>query len=114
MARDQFILETILHTSSRSPYYSSNFEGSAGASSILGELEVNQAGAVAVQASAYTDKIRRDDDETERRIAHCRQQPSGFNKRTSQVCVLGKARPGPTKCIREALRIGLTTISGRL
>jgi hypothetical protein len=37
---------------------------------LLGELEVNQAGAAAVQASAYTDKIRRDDDEAERPFAH--------------------------------------------
>jgi hypothetical protein len=50
----------------------------------LGELEGNQAGAVAVQASARTDKIRRDDDEVEGPFEHCIQQPSGFNKRTSQ------------------------------
>jgi hypothetical protein len=63
----------------------SNFEGRAGASSILGELEGNQAGAVAVQASAYTDKIRRDDDEVEGPFEHCLQQPSGFNKQTYQA-----------------------------
>jgi hypothetical protein len=50
----------------------------------LGELEGNQAGAVAVQASAHTDKIRRDDDEVEGPFEHCIQQPSGSNKRTSQ------------------------------
>jgi hypothetical protein len=58
-----------------------------GASSMYGEAEGNQAGLVAVvHASAYIDKIRRDDDETEWPNAHCRLQPSGFNKRMSQVC----------------------------
>jgi hypothetical protein len=36
---------------------------------------------------ACTAKARQvDDDETERSLAHCHEQPSGFNKRTSQVC----------------------------
>jgi hypothetical protein len=80
-----------------------NFEGRAGARSILGNSKATKFYLVAVQAGAYTDKTRRDGDETKTVLKHCNEQPSGSNK----------ARASP-KCIREALRIVLTIIPGRL